>query len=111
MDLPTSQGKGGQAITPCFNYWCIPFFIEAGGKHGVRGSDAWDSLTQIIQFFTVLVTVASQIGLILNLSRSTGGPFFAIICFMKPIVDTMYARDLRDKGAFCSTFKYDEGSL
>ena len=30
---------------------------------------------------------------------------------MKPIVDTMYARELWDKGVFFSTFKHDEGSL
>ena len=88
-----------------------PFIKEVGSKHDVRGSDAWDSLTQIFYFLTRLLTVSSQVALILNLSRSTGGPIFAIICFMKPIVETLYARDLWDKGAFCSTFKHDEGSL
>ena len=77
----------------------------------MRGSDAWDSLTRILFFFTMIVTVASQIALILNLSRSTGGLIFAIICFMKPIVDTMYARNLWHNGAFCSTVKHEEGSL
>ena len=77
----------------------------------MRGSDAWDSLTQIIYFFTKLLTVASQIALILNLSRSAGGPIFAIVCFMKPIIDTMYARELWDKGVFPFTFKHDESSL
>ena len=69
--------------------------------HYVKGSDAWDSLTQIIYFLTDLLNVASQVALILNLSRSTGGPIFAIICFIKPIVNRALTRDLWNKGAFC----------
>ena len=77
----------------------------------MRGSDAWDSLTHIVYFLTRILTVASQIALILNLSRSTGGPIFAIICFVKPIIDTVYGRDLWDKGVFYLTSKHDKGSL
>ena len=101
-DLPTSQGKG-QPIVQFFNYRFTPLFIEAGSKHDVTGDDAWGSLTEIIRFLTGLLTVASQIALILNLSRSTGGPIFAMICIIKPIVDTVFTRDLWDKGVFCST--------
>ena len=101
-DLPTSQGKG-QPIVQCFNYWFTPLFIEAGSKHDVSGGDAWNSLTEIIRFLTALLTVTSQIALILNLSRSTGGPIFAMVCIIKPMVDTVFARDLWDKSAFCST--------
>jgi len=36
---------------------------------------------------------------------------FAVICFLKPVVDAVFARDLWDKGVLCSTFKHDEGSL
>ena len=69
--------------------------------HDVRGSDAWDSLTEI-NFLNRLLAVASQIALILNLSRSTGGPIFPIICFINTIVNVMFTRELWDKGAFCS---------
>ena len=69
--------------------------------HDVRGSDAWDSLTEI-NFLNRLLAVASQIALILNLSHSTGGPVFPILCFINPIVNVMFTRDLWDKGAFCS---------
>ena len=48
--------------------------IEAESKHNMRGSDTWNSLTEIISSITTLLTVAHQIALILNLSRSTGGP-------------------------------------
>jgi hypothetical protein len=78
-------------------------YLEAGSKHDVTGGDAWDSLTDIIDFLTRLLTVASQIALILNLSRSSGGPIFAIICLIKPMFDTAFTRNLWDKGAFCST--------
>jgi hypothetical protein len=101
IDLPTSQGKG-QAITRCFDYWCTPLFIEAGREHQVKGTDAWDSLSRIIDFLTRLLTVASQIVLILNLSRSIE-PIFAIICFIKHIVDAVFIRDLWNEGMFCST--------
>lgn len=79
------------------------FFTEAGSKQEVNASDAWESLSGIISFFTQLLTVGSQIALILNLSRSTGGPLFAIICIIKPIVNTVFARDLWNKGAFPTT--------
>ena len=70
----------------------------------MRGRDAWESLKQIIYFLTKLLTFTSQIALILNLSRSTGGPIFTIICFIKPLVDTVFARDVwGSMGAFCST--------
>ena len=69
--------------------------------HDVRGSDAWDSLTEI-NFLNRLLAVASQIALILNLSRSTGGPLFPVICFINTIVNVMFTRELWDKGAFCS---------
>jgi hypothetical protein len=69
----------------------------------MRGSDAWGSLTQIIRFLTELLTVASQIALIVNLSRSTGGPIFAITCFIKPIVETAFTRQLWTKRALCYT--------
>ena len=85
-------------------------FIEVGSKHEVKGNDAWDSLTQIIHFLTRLLTVASEIALILNLSRSTGGPIFVIICLIKPIVDTVLTRDLWGKGAFCSTISNFQAS-
>ncbi|KAF8803164.1 P-loop containing nucleoside triphosphate hydrolase protein [Phlegmacium glaucopus] len=80
IDLPTSQ--------------------EAASKHDVKASDAWESLATIIRFLTQLLSVASHLALIFNLSRSTGGPFFAIICVIKPIVNTVYARDLWDKVCF-----------
>ena len=92
-------------------------FIEAESKPSVRGTDAWDSLEQIFDFLTRLLSVASQITLILNLSRSTGGLTFAIICLIKPIFNAVFTRNLWDKGTFCSTlwhfwiFKHDGGSL
>lgn len=73
----------------------------------MRGHDAWNSLSQIIKFLTGLLTISSQIALILNLSRSTGGPIntFAMICFIKPIFETVFSYSLGDKGTFsgCST--------
>jgi hypothetical protein len=78
----------------------------------VRGSDAWDSLRKIIRFLTGLLTIASQIALILNLSQSTGGPIFSIICFINPIVKVVFTRDLRDKGGSVHVFEpHDESSL
>ena len=100
-DLPTSQGKG-LTLRLVFYLLVSHLFIEAGSKHDVRGSDAWDSFTEIINFLTSLLTVVSLIALILNLSRSTGGPIFPIICFINPIVNVMFTRELWDKGAFCS---------
>ena len=108
-DLPTSQGEAG--VSRCLNCQFTSLFIEAGSKHNVKGSDAWNSLREIIRFLTRLLTVASQITLILNLSRSTGGPIFAMICFIDPIFKVMFTRDLRDKSGFCSTFEHDESSL
>ena len=69
----------------------------------MRASDAWKSFREIALFLTRLLTVASQIALILNLSRSIGGPIFAITCVINSIVSVIFTRDLRDKGAFCST--------
>ena len=84
-------------------------FIEAESKPSVRGTDAWDSLEQIFDFLTRLLSVASQITLILNLSRSTGGLTFAIICLIKPIFNAVFTRNLWDKVRsvpHCGTFEF-----
>ena len=69
----------------------------------MTASDAWDSFTDIISFFARLLTITSEIALILTLSRSTGGPIFVILCLINPIVNLSFARELWDKGAFRSS--------
>ncbi|KAF8163821.1 P-loop containing nucleoside triphosphate hydrolase protein [Crassisporium funariophilum] len=59
VDLPTSQGEGGE---------------QAGA--------------------------ASQIALIAHLSRTTGGPFFALLCVTKPLFSAFFSRMLWDKVCF-----------
>ena len=66
-------------------------------------SDAWDSFRRIIDLLSSLLTLATQIAMILKLSWSIGGPFFPIICVIKPIVGTVFSRDLWDKGMSFTT--------
>lgn len=51
-----------------------------------EGSEAWSALEKIFSFVTELFRILSQLALIFHLSRATGGPLFAILCIVKPLV-------------------------
>ncbi|KDR69212.1 hypothetical protein GALMADRAFT_924742 [Galerina marginata CBS 339.88] len=80
IDLPTSQ--------------------EAGSTQEVNSTEAWEALEQIIDFLTDVLTASSQMVLIANLSRMTGGPVFAFLCVCKPIISTIFSRRLWNKACF-----------
>ncbi|KDR69213.1 hypothetical protein GALMADRAFT_256051 [Galerina marginata CBS 339.88] len=80
VDLPTSQ--------------------EAGSKQEASGRQAWSALERILSFQTDLLRTISQIILITTLSRSTGGPLFALVCVSQPIFSVFFGRSLWDKVCF-----------
>ena len=77
--------------------------IEAGSKQEVEAEDAWNSFTTVIAFLTHVLSAATQIALIVNVSRSTGGPFFAFLCLVKPIFNVVSSRNVWDMGTFSTT--------
>ena len=72
-------------------------------KEEVVAREAWNSFVTIIGFLTTLLTISTQMALIVELSWSTGGPFFLIICVIKPIFNIFLSRVLWDKGTFSVT--------
>lgn len=56
------------------------------------------------------MSTASQLVVVFQMSKSTGGPLFTILCLAKPLASTMYGRTLWDKGTLflsvCHHFKY-----
>ena len=72
-------------------------------KGEVEAREAWSSFVTIIDFFTTLLTIVTQTALIVELSWSTGGPFFLITCVIKPIFNIFFSRVLWDKGTFSVT--------
>ena len=88
--------------------------IEAGSKQEVRAGEAWHSFTTVITFLKHVLSAATQIALIVNVSRSTGGPFFAFLCLVKPIFDFVSSRNVEHMGTLSTThpaFFDPEGSL
>ncbi|PPQ71993.1 hypothetical protein CVT24_008263 [Panaeolus cyanescens] len=80
VDLPTSKDKSSESeATP---------------------DNAWYSLNDIISFFSSILSALSQIALIFHLSRSTGGPLFAILCILRPVVSLLGTRTIWDKAAY-----------
>jgi len=76
------------------------FYIEVESAQEISAHDAWDALEEIVTFMTELLTTSSQLALIVHLSRTTGGPMFALLCIGKPLIDAAFARALWDKGTF-----------
>lgn len=72
--------------------------LEVASTPEGSASDAWQSLEDIIRFLTELLTVFSQLALIVHLSRHTGGPIFALLCISKPITSAVFAKYIWDKG-------------
>ena len=88
--------------------------MEAGSKQEVEAIDAWYSLMKIIDFFAQVLSLTTQIALFVNVSQLTGGPFFAIVCVVKPIFIVVFRPNLFDSGTFSTTlpaFFDPEGSL
>jgi len=77
VDLPTSQ--------------------ENSTKSRISARDAWESFDEIVRFVTELIMMASQLAFIIQSSRSTGGPFFALLCVAKPIMCAVSSRSLWSK--------------
>ena len=72
-------------------------------KQEITAKDAWRSFIDIIEFLTTLLAISTHIALIVKLSESSGGPFFPIICVIKPIFNIAFSRVLWDKSTFFTT--------
>ncbi|KAH9484595.1 ATP-dependent lipid A-core flippase [Psilocybe cubensis] len=80
LDLPTSQAPGN--------------------KQEATASQAWDCLQNIINFATMMLKSFSQLLLIFHISRSNGGPFFAILCASEPISSVLFSRSAWNQVCF-----------
>ncbi|KAF9035444.1 P-loop containing nucleoside triphosphate hydrolase protein [Panaeolus papilionaceus] len=57
-------------------------------------------LSHIISFFSSVLASISQILLIFHLSRTTGGPIFAILCILRPVVGLLGTKSMWDKACY-----------
>ncbi|KIM46798.1 hypothetical protein M413DRAFT_440368 [Hebeloma cylindrosporum] len=73
---------------------------EATSEQKISASAAWEAIEEIVSFMTEVLTTGSQLALIVHLSRTTGGPTFAILCTSKPLISAAFNRTLWDKVCF-----------
>ncbi|KAJ3508569.1 hypothetical protein NLJ89_g5683 [Agrocybe chaxingu] len=73
---------------------------EATSSSDISANDAWGAISKVISFFTELFKIASQLLLILHLSRTSGGLTFVLICVVKPVFSAMTYTTWLDKVCF-----------
>ncbi|KAF9445375.1 P-loop containing nucleoside triphosphate hydrolase protein [Macrolepiota fuliginosa MF-IS2] len=70
---------------------------SAAHQINVTSHQAWSAFDEILRFVGWIVDALSQFTLIIHLARRNGGPFFALLCIIKPIVSTISRQSLWDK--------------
>ena len=94
VDLPTSQGiVSFQNFIPIIH----AVWTEYSSKSRATARKAWISFDAIVRIATGLITMASQLAFIIQSFRSSGGPFFALLCVAKPIMRAVSRRSLWSK--------------
>ncbi|KAJ3513132.1 hypothetical protein NLJ89_g3120 [Agrocybe chaxingu] len=78
----------------------LPTSQEASSSSDISAFQAWRAFADVISFFTEMFKTASQLALIVHLSRESGGPLFALLCIIKPIFSAMTFRAWWDKVCF-----------
>jgi hypothetical protein len=64
----------------------------------VSGQDAWGALEDILDFFSNVIELLSQIVVIYSQARTAGGLSFVLVCFVSPIYSQLTYRRLWQKG-------------
>lgn len=59
---------------------------------------AWNAFDAIINFLADVLSTGSQLALILETSRTSGDPLFALSCLLKPIAATFGRHSLYWRG-------------
>lgn len=68
--------------------------VDPAEQSKVTAGQAWDSFLGLLQFSSLILTVTSQFVLIIHLSRrDSGGPLFALICLLRPLISTLVGKD------------------
>lgn len=84
--------------------------LDPAKQSRVTASQAWDSFQGLLQFSSLVMTVISQFALVFHLSRrDSGGPLFALICMLRPIIATLMSKhDVWNRGErlFSNNIKY-----
>ncbi|KAG5636718.1 hypothetical protein H0H81_007085 [Sphagnurus paluster] len=65
--------------------------IDPDSQPRITARDAWRALDAIVSFLGQIITSASQLTLIIHVSRSSGAAF-AFLCLMKPLLETCFSR-------------------
>lgn len=87
-DLPTSQGIPMFLLDVPFLLLTDIIHTENSSKVRVSPDDAWQAFDDGIDLSTLIFSTLSQLGLILQLSRSDyGGPIFVACCVAMPLFD------------------------
>lgn len=81
-------------------------FTEPGSKKQTSSREIWQAVDTLIRFFTQLLKTTSQLALIVHISRSAGGPLFALMCIARPLFSALFAQALWDKT--CIAFWNDQ---
>lgn len=84
----------------------LPTSTEPGSKKQTSSREIWQAVDTLIRFFTQLLKTTSQLALIVHISRSAGGPLFALMCIARPLFSALFAQALWDKT--CIAFWNDQ---
>ncbi|KAG6911417.1 hypothetical protein DXG01_016514 [Tephrocybe rancida] len=63
----------------------------------ISPTDAWIAFDAIVAFFGEILTSASQLTLIIHVSRTSGGPVFAFLCVARPLLKVLFTEDVWSK--------------
>ena len=96
MDIPTSRGLH----LLYFVILALNCSTEPGSKKQTSSGEIWQAVDSMIRFLTQLFKTMSQLALIVHISRSAGGPIFALMCIARPMFSALYARGLWDKSKY-----------
>lgn len=76
---------------------------ENSNKTTIDPDNVWRSFRDIIDFFSEIFSTVTQLGFVLQLSRSDyGGPIFGALCISQPLLNLINSRNLWGKGQYAS---------
>ncbi|KAF9458587.1 P-loop containing nucleoside triphosphate hydrolase protein [Collybia nuda] len=69
----------------------------------VSSHDGWQAFESIVLFCAEFLTSASQLSLIIHASRTSGGPFFAVLCVAKPLISVWSGQEIWSQACVMNT--------
>jgi hypothetical protein len=81
--------------------------VENSNRSRVDPDEVWRSFREIIDLASEIFSTVTQLGFVLQLSRSDyGGLIFGALCISEPLLNLIGGRDLWSKGQYSSYYMW-----